>query len=314
MPLNQVLVTCPPMLGAIEEFMPHAKELGIQLVPANVTQTLSEVELSRQLPKMDGWIIGDDPATRQVFEAGRRGRLRAAVKWGIGVDNVDFEACRDLHIPIINTPGMFGNEVADIALGYVIALARHTFEIDRGVRSGGWPKPSGISLAGRTAALIGYGDIGRQTAHRLLSIGMKVIIYDPGIREEDLLPGVIMLPWPRGIGSADVIVATCALTSSSFHMINENTLKAMKTGVRIVNVGRGPIIDQQALEHALANGHVHSAALDVYEVEPLPDISKLRNYPNCIFGSHNASNTIDGVRRTSIKAIEVLAKFLYSSK
>lgn len=302
------------MLGAIGEFISSAKALGIQLVPANVTQVLSEEELSSRLPMMDGWIIGDDPATRAVFEAGRRGRLRAAVKWGIGVDNVDFQACRDLQIPITNTPGMFGSEVADIALGYVIALARHTFEIDRGVRAGKWPKPSGISLSGRTAALIGYGDIGRQTAHRLLAVGMNVIAYDPAIQENEFDPSIFVQPWPLGIDSADFVVITCALTSSSLHMINENTLSKMKTGVRIVNVGRGPIIDQQALEQSLDSGHVHSAALDVYEEEPLPGNSRLRDHPNCILGSHNASNTIDGVRRTSIKALNLLAEFLANSK
>ena len=94
-------------------------------------QTLSVAELKDLVPQHDGWIIGDDPATRAVFEARKARKLKAAVKWGIGVDNVDFSACADLDIPIINTPDMFGAEVADIAMGYVIALARETFQIDR---------------------------------------------------------------------------------------------------------------------------------------------------------------------------------------
>ena len=145
MPAHRVLVTCPPMLGMLGDFVASAQELGLELVPAEVTQTLSESELIELLPNFDGWIIGDDPATQKVFEAGQRGLLKAAVKWGIGVDNVDFKACEALGIPIINTPGMFGGEVADVAVGYVIALARHTFEIDRGVRESNWPKPRGLS-------------------------------------------------------------------------------------------------------------------------------------------------------------------------
>ena len=164
MALHRILVTCPPMLGMFEAFEPLARKLGLELVPAEVTQVLSEVELIELLPDFDGWIIGDDPATQRVFEAGHRGSLKAAVKWGIGVDNVDFKACKILGIPITNTPGMFGAEVADVAVGYVIALARHTVEIDRGVRDGAWPKPRGISLANRTVAVVGYGDIGRNTA------------------------------------------------------------------------------------------------------------------------------------------------------
>ena len=88
----------------------------------------------------------------------------------------------------------------------------------------------------------------------------------------------------------------------------------MKTGVRVVNVGRGPVIDEHALISALADGKVHSAALDVFEQEPLHPDSPLRKHPSCIFGSHNASNTVDGVERTSHKALELLAGFLHAAK
>ena len=144
----KVLVTCPPMLGMLDSFGDTFKQLGVEITAPNVVQTLTVDELKLLVPKHDGWIIGDDPATRSVFEAGKRGSLRAAVKWGIGTDNVDFSACEDLGISIVNTPNMFGTEVADIAMGYIIGLARETFQIDRGVRAGFWPKPSGISLAG----------------------------------------------------------------------------------------------------------------------------------------------------------------------
>jgi len=302
------------MLGMIEAFHAPAQQLGLELVPAEVTQTLSEAKLMEMLPEFDGWIIGDDPATQPVFEAGRRGSLRAAVKWGIGVDNVDFKACEDLGIPITNTPGMFGGEVADIAVGYVIALARHTVEIDRGVRKGQWPKPCGLSLAGRTVAVVGYGDIGRNTARRLLAADMKVIAYDPFVDAANLQEGVSLAPWPERLKEADFVVVNCALTKSSHHLVNASALAAMKTGVRIVNVGRGPVIDEQALISALANGQVHSAALDVFEQEPLPAKSPLRNHRACIFGSHNASNTVDGVQRTSQKAIELLGGLLKAVK
>jgi D-3-phosphoglycerate dehydrogenase len=302
------------MLGMIESFRAHASGLGLDLVAAHVTQTLSEQELCRQLPGFDGWIIGDDPATRRVFEAGQAGQLRAAVKWGIGVDNVDFEACKDLGIPIINTPGMFGAEVADIAVGYVIALARHIFEIDRGVRGGGWPKPRGISLAGKTVALIGYGDIGRNTARRLVAADMSIIAYDPFADPASLDAGVQLATWPERLEEADFVVVNCALTRSSFHLIDASALERIKPGVRIVNVGRGPVIDEQALIAGLNSGRVYSAALDVFEAEPLPADSPLRQHDRCIFGSHNASNTEDGVVRTSIEALNRLASFLAGSK
>lgn len=311
MPASQrVLITCPPMLGMIDSFRSHALDLGLELVAAQVTQTLSEEELCDQLPSFNGWIIGDDPATRMVFEAGQAGQLRAAVKWGIGVDNVDFEACKDLGIPIINTPGMFGAEVADIAVGYVIALARHTFEIDRGVRAGGWPKPRGISLAGKTVALVGYGDIGRNTARRLLAADMRIVAYDPFADPASIEAGVELEAWPERLEEADFVVVNCALTRSSFHLIDGAALQRIKPGVRIVNVGRGPVIDEQALMAGLENGRVFSAALDVFEAEPLAADSPLRQHERCIFGSHNASNTEDGVVRTSLEALNRLAGFL----
>jgi D-3-phosphoglycerate dehydrogenase len=306
----KILVTCPPMLGMIDSFRHIFEEKGIELSAPNVVQTLCVEELKEIVPQHDGWIIGDDPATREVFEAGKAGNLKAAVKWGIGVDNVDFDACKDLNIPIINTPDMFGREVADIAMGYVIALARETFEIDRAVRDGKWIKPRGISLSGKKVALVGFGDIGQSTAKRLLALDMDVIAYDPFADNNPNLPEVEREVWPTRVEEADFIVVTCSLTKSSFHMVNADVFKQAKDGVRVVNVGRGPIIDETSLEDALKSGKVYSAALDVFEVEPLPMDSYLRTHPHCIFGSHNASNTADAVERTSHIAIDKLFIFL----
>ncbi len=306
----KVLVTCPPMLGMIDEFRPLFKKYGIELTTPDIVQTLSEETLKELVAEHEGWIIGDDPASRAVFESGKAGKLKAAVKWGVGTDNVDFTACSDLGIPVTNTPGMFGREVADIAVGYVIAVARETFHIDRSIREGLWPKPPGISLAGRTAALLGLGDIGRNIAKRLLASDMNVVAYDPQVDSVPGLESIEIAKWPRRIEEADFIVVACALSPSSRHMINDEILAVAKRGVRIVNVGRGPIIDESALSRALDSGQVHSAALDVFEVEPLPADSPLRTHRSCVFGSHNSSNTVDAVRRTSEIAVDKLLGFL----
>lgn len=306
----KVLVTCPPMLGMIDSFRPIFEEAGVGLSTPEVVQTLSVKQLNKLVPLHDGWIIGDDPATREVFSLGKAGRLKAAVKWGIGVDNVDFDACRELGLPIVNTPNMFGGEVADIAVGYVIALARETFEIDRAVRLGKWIKPRGVSLAGKTVALVGFGDIGKHTARRLMAAEMKVIAYDPYAKLTPDFEGVEMISWPGRIEEADFIVITCSLTPSSFHMLNSAIFSRVKRGVRVINVGRGGVIDESALEKALMSGQVYSAALDVFEAEPLSMNSYLQSHPHCVFGSHNSSNTSDAVERTSIVAIQKLFDFL----
>lgn len=297
------------MLGMIEEFLPLFEARGVEVTPAKVVQVLSQDELCDLLPQFDGWIIGDDPATCRVFTAGKAGQLKAAVKWGIGVDNVDFVACEELGIPITNCPNMFGGEVADVAVSYVGALARETFVIDRGIRQGSWPKPRGVSLAGRTVGLIGLGDIGRNVARRLLAAEMKIVAYDP-FYAGDLDEGVERASWPERIGEADFLVFTCALTAANRHMLNAATLSQAKSGVRVVNVARGPLIDEAALIAALQSGHVHSAALDVFEVEPLPMNSPLRDMSQTIFGSHNSSNSEDAVRRCSVQAIDVLLGYL----
>ena len=306
----KILITCPPMLGlgeSMKVLFPVDKR--VELTTPDIVQTLSVDELIEVVPEHDGWIIGDDPATAAVFEAGVAGKLRAAVKWGIGTDNVDFGACGRLGVRISNTPNMFGAEVADIALGYVIGLARHTFEIDREVRGHKWPKPPGMSLQGKTAAVIGFGDIGKNTVRRLHALDMNVIVYDPvaDVMETETLHHCV---WPQKLELADFVIINCALTKSSFHMINQRTLSQMKSGVRIVNVGRGPIIDEVALIDALASEHVFSVALDVFENEPLASNSKLREFPRCIFGSHNASNTREAVVKTSQIAVNKLIGYL----
>jgi len=298
------------MLGLIEEFIPAFESRGLECVPAKVTQVMTEAELIDLVPQMDGWIIGDDPATRKVVDAGVRGRLKAAVKWGVGVDNVDFPAFKDHGIPVENTPGVFGGEVADVALTYALGLARETYFIDREIRfRNAWPKPSGISLAGRTVAIVGFGDIGRQTARRILACGSKVIAYDPFFKPADGIP-VDQGVWPERLDEADFLIFTCPLNAGTRGMFNASIIPRLKPGVRVINVARGPVIVESALVDALLSGVVHSAALDVFEVEPLPVGSPLRSFDRCIFGSHNGSNSADAVRRVSQIAIEKIARFL----
>lgn len=309
----KILVTCPPMLGMKEQFIPLLEQYGCEVHCPEFTQVMAEEELIKILPNYDGWIIGDDPATRAVFESGVKGKFKAVMKWGIGTDNVDFTACKDLNIPISNTPDMFGGEVADVGVGYLIALARETFFIDREIRKGNWPKNRGISISGKTVGLVGYGDIGKSAASRLVALGMNVIAYDPG-KKAIVDAGVTLAQWPETIEKCDFILFTCSLNAKNKHMLNADVLAKCKDKVRVVNVARGPLIDEQALCDALKIHKVHSAALDVFEIEPLPMNSYLREHPLCIFGSHNGSNTTDAVEKTNVVAIEKLMGFLNAKK
>ncbi len=308
----KILVTCPPMLRQLDLLEAEFARRSWTVTAPDIVQTLSVAELCRLVPEHDGWIIGDDPANAEVVAAASAGNLKAAVKWGAGTDNVDFSAFEQAGIPVTNTPGMFGNEVADVALGYLIGLARLTFEIHQGVSKGEWPKPTGTSLAGKTVGLVGYGDIGRQLARRLLVCGMRAQIYDPAVEESALSAesGLTLHQWPKELAECDFICFTCALTEANRHMLGEEALALTRSGVRIVNVARGPLIDEKALFDALLSGQVASAALDVFEEEPLAPDHALRQHPQIIFGSHNASNTLEAVIRTSLQAIYQMSEAL----
>jgi len=300
------------MIGMMSDLSYLFDETGAEIHCPDLVQTLSEAELIELVPNFDGWIIGDDPATAAVFEAGKAGRLKAAVKWGIGVDNVDLEAARSVGIAVTNTPMMFGREVADLAMSYVVGLARETFYVHSSVTSGEWPKPRGVSLAGRTMGLVGFGDIGRNVARRAQAADMRIIAYDPIYEEVEDLGAIDTFDWPEKLVDCDFLVFTCALNPGNRHMLNDETLEQVKPGVRVVNVARGGLIDESALIRALESGQVHSAALDVFETEPLPSDSPLRSHAKTIFGSHNGSNTADAVKRASQQAVSILLKSLDS--
>ena len=120
---------------------------------------------------------------------------------------------------------MFGKEVADLSVCYLNALSRNIIEIDREVRLGNWIKPTGCSLEGKTVAIIGFGDIGKNTAKRLLAADMNIMVYDPFInKEKSLFNQIQSYNWPNNLNKADFIVINCSLTESSFHMINDKTL------------------------------------------------------------------------------------------
>jgi len=301
------------MLGLMDEFKAVFIEKGVHVDTPEVIQTLTETELVELIPAYDGWIAGDDPVSVSVLDSGNVGQLKVVVKWGVGVDNVDFEAAKKLGISVAHTPNMFGSEVADIAISYLIGLAREIFWLDREVRNGGWPKPRGISLKGKTVGLIGYGDIGKNIAERLVPIGANVIVYDPAVAKKQLplpIKTISACEWPDQLELCDFLVFCCSLNKDNYHMLNQETLNSCKQSVRVVNVARGGLIDERALIGALESGKVHSAALDVFEIEPLPEESKLRTYDHCIFGSHNSSNTFEAVRTTSHRAMGELFSLL----
>jgi D-3-phosphoglycerate dehydrogenase len=310
---ERILITCRQMQNCIEEFRPMLNERQLELVLPEIVQQPSEEELIAIIGDFDGMIAGDDPLSARVLDHAKR--MRIISKWGVGIDGIDLDAARARGIPVVNTPGVFGGEVADIALGYVIMLARQLHRIDASVKAGGWFKHEGRSLAEKVLGVAGFGSIGQAVGARGKGFGMRVVAHDvaetANVAAREM--GVEMLGRDELFQQSDFLVLCSPLTSETRHLVGERTLALMQPGSFVVNVGRGPLVDEVALVQALESGRVAAAALDVFEEEPLPADSGLRRFEQCVFGSHNASNTREGVLRTSARAVENLMTGLEGS-
>jgi D-3-phosphoglycerate dehydrogenase len=307
---KRVLITCRQMQNCIGEFRPMLSAL--ELVLPEIVQQPTEEDLIRVIGDFDGMIAGDDPLSARVLSHATS--MRIISKWGVGVDGIDLDAAADLGITVVNTPGVFGGEVADVALGYVIMLARQLHQIDASVKAGGWFKYEGRSLSQRVLGVAGFGSIGRSVGVRGQGFGMRIIAHDvapaAGVAAKEM--GVTMVARDELFARSDFLVLCSPLTAETRHMVSARTLALMRPGSFVVNVGRGALVDEHALVEALGTGQVAAAALDVFEEEPLPAGSPLREFERCVFGSHNASNTREGVLRTSAKAVENLLQGLGS--
>jgi D-3-phosphoglycerate dehydrogenase len=240
--------------------------------------------------------------------------MRIISKWGVGTDGIDLDAARSLGIAVTNTPGVFGEDVADVAASYLVVAARQLHRIHDSVASGGWFKHEGVGLAGKTLGIAGYGSIGTALARPGKGFGLSVIAHDVdgAARNRALNDGVEAVALEELFRRSDFLVLCLPLTSETRRIVDAGTLALMPDGSILVNVARGGLVDEDALVEALATGRLAAAALDVFAEEPLPTEHPLRQFPQCVLGSHNASNTREGVLRTSELAVDNLLSGLES--
>src|SRR3954471_9384470 len=274
---TRVLITCRQMQNVIDEFRDAFAERGIEIEMPDVVQQPTEDELIEIIGGYDGMIAGDDPLTARVLEHAER--MRIISKWGVGTDGIDKEAAAALGIKVTNTPAVFGDEVADVALAYLVMVARQLHRIDASVRSGGWFKHEGRSVSGKTAGVAGFGSIGQAIGRRAQGFGMTVVAHDV-VAPADTF-GVELVDRDELFGRSDALILACPLTPETRHMVNAESLALLPRGAYVVNVARGPLVDEPALVEALRSGHVEAAALDVFEEEPLPADSPLREFEQC---------------------------------
>ena len=300
------------MQVALPEQRERLEAAGFEIIaPPLPGQQFSEDELVELLPGCIAMIAGDDPLTRRVLTAATD--LKFLIRWGIGMDSVDHDAARDLGIVVRNTPGVFGGEVADMAMAYVLMLARQTHVVSASVHAGQWRKHEGVSLEGQTLGLAGLGSIGGSVAKRANGFGMNVIAFDPFASDEAFASlNARKATWDEVCAESRFVVLTCPLTPETHHLVNADALSKMRKDAFLVNVGRGPLVDEVALVAAMENNGLAGIGLDVFEVEPLPADSGLRKFPNAVFGAHNGSNTAQGVSRASAKAVDIVLELMAS--
>lgn len=307
--MTRIAVTCIQLLRDLKAHRAPLDDRGWEIVTPEIPgQHLEGAELVDAMQGCAGVIAGDDKFTAEVIAA--LPQLRVISKWGIGIDGIDLDAAAERGITVRNTPGMFDDEVADITMAYITMLLRQLAVIDRSVRAGTWTKPPGTSLRGLTLGIVGLGGIGRAAATRALAAGMTVVGSDPSAlscaNASDL--GVRPVPFEELVGSSDVISINAPLNSATHHLFNDDVFESARPGVHIVNTGRGQVIETDALVRALRSGRVASAALDVMEEEPMPHGHELAAFDQVVFGSHNASNTLEASARVHDVAIDNLIR------
>ena len=303
-----VMVTCRQMQVELPLHRERIEKLGYEVLAPDLAgrQQFTATELLKYSPRLVGIIAGDDELSREFFDGSPE--LKTVIRWGIGMDSVDHDAARRHGVTVRNTPGVFGHEVADAAFGYILNLARGQITVDAAVRRGEWPKHEGITLAGTRLGVVGFGAIGREIARRGAGFGMELVAFDPYSDNGPL--NVTMVSLEEVIATSRFIVLACPLTPETFHLINAERLALMRPDAYLINVARGPVVLEADLIDALKASQLAGAALDVFEVEPLPLDSELRMLPNVILGAHNGSNTREGVARASTKAVDFLLEEL----
>ncbi len=285
-----VLISAPYFLAVLERFRPLFTAYQIDLITPVVRERLEEEDLLAYAGQFDGALCGDDRYTARVLEACLP-RLKVISKWGTGIDSIDRQAAARLGIQVCNTPNAFTLPVADTVLGYILAFARQLPWMDRALKSGGWEKLPARSLSECTLGVIGVGNIGKAVLRRARAFGMKLLGNDIVPIAPDFIAeyGVEMTTLRNLLERADFVSLNCDLNPTSYHLINAETLGWMKPTAVLINTARGPVVDEPALIEALRSGRIAGAALDVFEVEPLPLDSPLRRMENVLLAAHNAN-------------------------
>ena len=271
--------------------------------------------LETALRAADAWIVRNRTQVRgPMLEAA--GRLRVVGRLGVGVDNIDMDACRARGIKVIPAHGANAESVAEYVITAALGALRGVFFSTRAVEAGTWPRQmlsQGREAAGKTMGLVGLGSIGQLTARKARALGMRVIAHDPYLSPDSDAWQCVDGP-PRSLdqllAESDVVSLHVPLTTETRGLLNAARLGRMKRDAVLINTARGGLVDEAAVAAMLRAGKLGSAALDVFEKEPLPAGTPLAGAPRLLCTPHIAGITIESNERVSALIADRVAEAL----
>lgn len=276
-------------------------------------QARSEEEAARAVAGADVVLVNFAPITEAVLRAMAPGAT--VIRYGIGYDNVDVAAAERLGVSVANVPDYGSDTVADHTVACLLALLRKLPTYDRAVRADGWCTASSMSplpgFPSTTVGLIGTGRIGLAVADRLRPFGFQLVAHDPYADEAALADrGVRAVGLEELLSTASAISLHAPLTPATHRLLDADRLAQTRPGVIVVNTSRGGLIDEEALADAVERGHVQSAALDVFDPEPLAADSRLRSLPQVLLTPHAAFFSDDSLAALQRLACDEAARAL----
>ncbi len=290
--MHTILLSAPYMIPFVDRFRPVFDHFQIETIVPTVHERMSEEELLTYAGQVDGTICGDDHYSERVI-AQFVPRLKVISKWGTGIDSIDKQSAIRMGVQVRNTTNAFTLPVADSVMGYLLAFARRQPWMNMEVKSGRWQKIPGRALSECTLGVIGAGNIGKAVLRRARAFGMTLLANDILPIAPDFLVenGVQSVGLEELLRRSDFVSVNCDLNPSSLHLINHDTLACMQPGAVLINTARGKIVDEPALVAALQSGQIGGAALDVFEIEPLPASSALLAMSQVILAPHNSNSS-----------------------
>jgi D-3-phosphoglycerate dehydrogenase len=288
---------------------------GIELLKSQKdwnTIVSSPKEYAQHLAQADALVVRSAvQVTPEVLA--KAPKLRVIGRAGVGVDNVDLDAATAAGVLVMNTPGGNAISVAEHALAVMLAMARHIAPANASTRSGKWEKKKflGSELRGKTLGIVGLGSIGREVVKRARAFEMRIVAHDPYVTSQiaqDL--GIELVSLDDLYAASDYITLHVSLTPETEHMLSREAFAKMKTGVRIVNIARGELIDDEALREAIASGKVAGAALDVFSIEPPPPGYPLFALDPVIATPHIGGSTEEAQEIVGVRIAEQIVEYL----